>query len=214
MNDQTNDMSNGNGSGSQPPKKRQRIGLIAVLVLALGPLAALTFGSKYAPEETRERADAALENAEPKDRYGAYEAFSQSGDPEDTVVDVTEGSGLFASYNRALSGAGMAEVLRERGPFTVFAPTEEAFSRMPEQQRSELLKDQQSMTDFVSGHVVRGRLSATDLLQKAEVETLDGKTVPVMSEGHLSFGDAEIIKSNLLADNGIVHVIDNVVTRR
>ena len=193
----------------EPPKKRQNIGLIALLIIALGPLTALTFGEKYAPEETRERADAALETAQPTNPYGAQETFPVEG-PKATVVDVTEGSALFASYQRALNGAGLADVLREPGPYTVFVPTEEAFSRMPEQRRSELLGSRQAMTSFISDHVVRDRLSATELMQKESVKTLSGKTVPVMSGGDLSFGNAEIIKSNLLADNGVVHIIDGV----
>jgi len=193
----------------QPFYTKHRNALIVILVLGLGPLTALTFGSKYADEETIERAQAGAENIEPEDRYEAYELSEQTGDlGEGTVLDVTADSAVFEQFQQLVKEAEMTDLLKGKGPFTVFVPTDEAFAKLSEERKEVLVNDRAEMKDLVSNHIVRGLLGAADLLQTQQVETLGGRDVDIGSGGRLSFGDAEIIKSNLVAGNGVVHIID------
>ena len=193
----------------QPFYTKHRNALIVILVLGLGPLTALTFGSKYADEETIERAQAGAENIEPEDRYEAYELSEQTGDlGEGTVLDVTADSAVFEQFQQLVKEAEMTDLLKGKGPFTVFVPTDEAFAKLSEERKEVLVNDRTEMKDLVSNHIVRGLLGAADLLQTQQVETLGGRDVDIGSGGRLSFGDAEIIKSNLVAGNGVVHIID------
>ncbi|MCF7989846.1 MAG: fasciclin domain-containing protein [Thiohalocapsa sp.] len=190
--------------------KQQRLTIAILLVLALGPLAALTLGSKFADEETRERANAGAENMEPADRYGRYELPEVAGEAADsTVMDVTS-SGVFDNFRRAAETVGMDDVLRESGPFTVFAPGDAAFDQVERRRLKQLLDDPAALSNLLGSHVAHGRYGATDLLQMDSIETLDGKQVRLGEKGHLSFGDAEIVKSNLVAGNGVVHVLGSV----
>ena len=193
----------------QPFYTKHRNALIVILVLGLGPLTALTFGSKYADEETIERAQAGAENIEPEDRYEAYELSEQTGDlGEGTVLDVTADSAVFEQFQQLVKEAEMTDLLKGKGPFTVFVPTDKAFAKLSEERKEALVNDRAEMKDLVSNHIVRGLLGAADLLQTQQVETLGGRDVDIGSGGRLSFGDAEIIKSNLVAGNGVVHIID------
>lgn len=192
--------------------KRNLTALGLLLVIGLGPLAALSFGSRYADEETLARAEAGDRNYDPP----GILADSSFGLPnlagaaaQTTVVDITENDALFDDFSRALEMANMKEVLQGPGPVTVFAPTDMAFQQLPQAERKALLEDPSRLVDVLSRHVVHAELSATDLLQRDEVETLGGESVQVDRSGTaISVGGADIVQSNLAAGNGVVHIVD------
>lgn len=192
--------------------KRNLTALGLLLVIGLGPLAALSFGSRYADEETLARAEAGDRNYDPPGIF----ADSSFGLPnlagaaaQTTVVDITENDALFDDFSRALEMANMKEVLQGPGPVTVFAPTDMAFQQLPQAERKALLEDPSRLVDVLSRHVVHAELSATDLLQRDEVETLGGESVQVDRSGTaISVGGADIVQSNLAAGNGVVHIVD------
>jgi uncharacterized surface protein with fasciclin (FAS1) repeats len=195
--------------------KRNLTGLALLLVIGLGPLAALSIGSHYASKETLMRAEAGDRNYEKPERYPdwSYGLPNLVGAAAGTtVLDVTRGSALFDNFNHALSKAKFKDVLRGPGPVTVFVPTDDAFEKLSPQQRQALFNDQNRLTDFLSNHVVRGKLAATDLLRRDQVQTLGGKIVPVGGTGDaaIGFGDANIVQSDLAAGNGVVHFVDSV----
>ncbi|WP_295878522.1 fasciclin domain-containing protein [uncultured Thiohalocapsa sp.] len=195
-------------------KKRNLTGLALLLVIALGPLAALSFGSRYADEETLARAEAGDRNYDPPGIF----ADSYFGLPklvgaaaQTTVSDITEHDALFQTFTQALETAGMTEVLQGPGPLTVFAPTDKAFRDLPTAEREALLNDPGRLVDVLSRHVVHAKLSATDLLQRDQVKTLGGETMPVSRGGTaITIGGADIVQSNLAAGNGVVHIVDAV----
>jgi uncharacterized surface protein with fasciclin (FAS1) repeats len=190
---------------------QQRWTIAAMLVIALGPLTALTFGSKYADEETLRRAEAGDRNYDQPGPYASYQPPEAVGEAADsTVLDITSHSALFERFQQAIDKAGMSDVLSEDGPFTLFVPTNEAFADLPADTRQGLMQDPQALVDLVSNHVVLGRLAATDLIRSESAETLSGESLALTSRGQLSAGNAEIIQSNLVAGNGIVHIIDRV----
>lgn len=192
---------------------QQRWTVAFALVLALGPLTALTFGSKYADEETLARAEAGDRNYDSPGPFAAYDPPKAVGAADgSTVLDITRDAALFSDFERAVEQAGMLQVLKEDGPFTLFVPTNSAFDALPSERRQALMQDQQALVDLVSNHVVRARLGITDLLQADQAETISGKPLELSAPGaQLSVGGAEIIKSNLVAGNGIVHVIDRLI---
>ncbi|EGV20066.1 fasciclin domain-containing protein [Thiocapsa marina] len=185
--------------------------IAVVLAVALGPLTALALGSKYADEETRERARAGLVNATPSDVLDAYDTTRAPGyASEKTLGDITGGSAIFSQLQAAIEAAGSKAILEGEGPYTVFAPSNEAFARVPEEQLAALLADPVALQSLISAHIAPGRLSATEMMQGLTATNLAGETVPVGVQGNLKVGDATVSQS-IVAKNGIVHVIDRVM---
>ena len=196
--------------------RSNRLVVILGLSMALGPLTALSLGSKYADEETFARAQAGLKNAKPTDIFGRYgdvegvPAYASSK----TLADVLSGSGVFDEFRAAIEGADKSDLLTGNGAYTLFVPSDEAFAKLTEEQRAALRDDPQALAALVSKHVVPGRYSATDLMQMRETRTIDGASIAVgptaSRDGHIGFGGSSLTQSNIHASNGIVHVIDRV----
>lgn len=185
--------------------------IAVVLAVALGPLTALALGSKYADEETRERARAGLVNATPSDTLDPYDATRSPGyASEKTLGDITGGSAIFSQLQAAIEAAGSEAMLEGEGPYTVFAPSNDAFARIPEAQLKALMADPVALQSLISAHIAPGRLSATEMMQGLTATNLAGQRVPVGVQGNLKVGDATVSQS-IVAKNGIVHVIDRVM---
>jgi len=142
-------------------------------------------------------------------KYGA-EGTAEAGAPAaeraagtKDLVDTAIGAQQFNSLVTAVKAAELVETLKGDGPFTVFAPSDDAFAKLPEGFVSSLLGDKPKLTDVLTYHVVAGRLSAADLLEKGEVETLQGAT--------LTLDQLSVAKADIPASNGIIHVIDKVL---
>jgi uncharacterized surface protein with fasciclin (FAS1) repeats len=192
--------------------KQNRIAIPVALAIALGPLTALTLGSMFADKETIARAEAGERNIDLGDQYRDYTVPSTKGDAADvSVVDVIDGSKPFDRFRDLVEQANMVDVLNGTGPFTLFVSADQAFDDLSSQRRDQLMGDQSDKVNLVSAQVAPGRLSATDLMQMDKIETLDGRTFDVGEGGHLSIGNAEVIKGDLVAGNGIVHVVDGFV---
>ncbi|NEX16621.1 MAG: fasciclin [Halochromatium sp.] len=196
--------------------RSNRLVVILGLGMALGPLTALSLGSKYAGEETLARAQAGLQNAQPVDVLGKYgdvntvPAYASSK----TLADVLSGSGVFDEFRAAIQASDQADLLTGPDTYTLFVPSDEAFAKLTDEQRAELGNNPEAMAALVSKHIVPGRYSATDLMQMREARTIDGAATAVgpmaSADGHIGFGGSDLIKSNIHARNGIVHVIDRV----
>lgn len=196
------------------PNRSNRLVVILGLTMALGPLTALSLGSKFAPEETWERAQAGLENAEPENVLGQYE----SGAPyasERSLREVMAGSGVFDGFTQVMSASGREDLLSGPDSYTIFVPSDEAFARLPADERQALMSDQEALGAWVDRHIVPGRYTATDLMQMGQARTLGGNSIDVGASaklnGQVGIGDAAIVKSNIIARNGIVHVIDTAL---
>jgi uncharacterized surface protein with fasciclin (FAS1) repeats len=182
-----------------------------VLAVVLGPLTALSLGSKYADEETRERARAGLVNATPTDTFDGYDTTRAPGyGSGKTLGDITGDSAIFSKLQAAIEASGSEAILRGDTAYTVFAPSNEAFARVPKEQLDALMSDRDALKDLVAAHVVPGRLSVTEMMQGRIAEDLAGNPVAVGVEGNVKVGDATISHS-ITASNGIVHVIDRVI---
>ena len=181
------------------------------LTVALGPLAALSFGSKHAGEGTLERARIGLNNATPADPFAHYDVTRLPGASlPKTLVDVTSGAAIFSQLNTAIEAAGVRGMLESDGPFTVFAPSNEAFASLAPEQVEALMADPQALQRVVAGHIVPGRLGASDLMGGRVPPTLAGESLTVGAEGSLRVEGARVVHS-IPTRNGVVHVIDRVL---
>ena len=129
-----------------------------------------------------------------------------------TIVDIAVADGRFTTLVTAVTEAGLAETLSGEGPFTVFAPTDDAFAALPEGTVEALLEDIPALTEILLYHVVSGSVLAEDVVQLEEAETLLGKNVAIRVDmGNVYINDAQVIITDIIADNGVIHVIDSVL---
>lgn len=129
------------------------------------------------------------------------------------IVDTAVQAGQFKTLATALEAAGLVDALKGEGPFTVFAPTDEAFSRLPQGALDDLLKPENkaALSGVLTYHVVSGKVLSTDL-KEGNVITLDGGAVIVDFEGQgVKINDANVVQADITADNGVIHVIDKVL---
>jgi uncharacterized surface protein with fasciclin (FAS1) repeats len=127
------------------------------------------------------------------------------------IVDTAVDAGSFKTLATALSVAGLIEALKGAGPFTVFAPTDEAFAKLPAGTVDALLKDIPKLTKILRYHVVSGKFSAKDLAALKTVRTLEGGSVSIDATNRVKIDDAEVTTSDIQASNGAIHVIDAVL---
>jgi uncharacterized surface protein with fasciclin (FAS1) repeats len=126
------------------------------------------------------------------------------------IVDTAVAAGSFKTLATALQAAGLVETLKGKGPFTVFAPTDEAFAKVPKDQLDALLKDKAKLTAVLTYHVVAGKVMAKDVAA-GKVKTVQGSELTVSTAGGVMVDGAKVIKTDIVADNGVIHVIDSVV---
>jgi uncharacterized surface protein with fasciclin (FAS1) repeats len=131
---------------------------------------------------------------------------AQAKDIVDTAVD----AGSFKTLATALGAAGLVETLKGKGPFTVFAPTDEAFAKIPKADLEALLKDKAKLTAVLTYHVVPGKVMAADV-KAGKVKTVQGSDITVTTKGGVMVNKAKVIKTDIVADNGVIHVIDTVI---
>ena len=126
------------------------------------------------------------------------------------IVDTAVGAGTFKTLAAALTAAGLVDTLKGKGPFTVFAPTDEAFAKIPKADLDALLKDKAKLTSVLTYHVVAGKVMAADV-KAGKVKTVQGSELTVTTAGGVKVNDAHVVKTDIVADNGVIHVIDSVV---
>ena len=126
------------------------------------------------------------------------------------IVDTAVGAGNFKTLATALGAAGLVDTLKGKGPFTVFAPTDEAFAKVPKADLEALLKDKAKLTAVLTYHVVPGKVMAADV-KAGKVKTVQGSDITVSTMGGVKVDAANVIKTDIVADNGVIHVIDSVI---
>ena len=126
------------------------------------------------------------------------------------IVDTAVAAGSFKTLATALGAAGLVDTLKGKGPFTVFAPTDEAFAKIPKADLDALLKDKAKLTAVLTYHVVAGKVMAADV-KAGKVKTVQGSDLNVTTMGGVQVNGANVVKTDIVADNGVIHVIDTVV---
>jgi transforming growth factor-beta-induced protein len=141
----------------------------------------------------------------------AEEMTEEEAAPATDIVDTAVAAGNFTTLATALQAAGLVDALKGEGPFTVFAPTDEAFAKVPADQLAALLADPAALAKVLTYHVVSGKVMAADVTA-GEVPTLEGQNITISIEGgNVKVNDANVIATDMLASNGVIHVIDSVI---
>ena len=126
------------------------------------------------------------------------------------IVDTAVAAGNFKTLATALKAAGLIDTLKGPGPFTVFAPTDEAFAKVPKAQLDALLADKAKLTAVLTYHVVAGKVMAKDV-KAGKVKTVQGSELTLGTTGGVTVDNAKVVAADIVADNGVIHVIDTVV---
>lgn len=140
---------------------------------------------------------------------------SQPGDADEPTMNIVElaaNAGSFNTLLAAVKAAGLVETLSGDGPFTVFAPTDEAFAQIPESDLQALLADKEALTAVLTYHVVPGKVLAEDVVNLSSAETANGQSVEIRTwDGNVMVGGATVVSADIEATNGVIHVIDKVL---
>jgi uncharacterized surface protein with fasciclin (FAS1) repeats len=131
--------------------------------------------------------------------------------PADDIIDIAKKAGGFNTLLTAIEAAGLEDTLRGEGPFTVFAPTDEAFAKLPEGTIEALLKDKKKLASILTYHVVPGKVMAADVVKLHEAKTVQGSSVRISSSSAVRINDAKVLKTDIETANGVIHVIDTVI---
>ncbi|GAA6614338.1 fasciclin domain-containing protein [Scytonema sp. NUACC26] len=129
------------------------------------------------------------------------------------IVAVAESNGSFTVLTKALKAAGLVETLQGKGPFTIFAPTDAAFAKLPQDAVQDLFKSENKevLTKILRYHVVSGAVQSKDL-KSGEIKSVEGGAINVkVEQGGVMVNDAKVVQSDIKASNGVIHVIDNVI---
>ena len=126
------------------------------------------------------------------------------------IVDTAVAAGQFNTLAAALKAAGLVDTLKGKGPFTVFAPTDAAFAKLPKADLDALLKDKAKLAAVLTYHVVPGKVMAADVAA-GKVKTVQGGELTVSTSGGVMVDNAKVVTTDIVAENGVIHVIDSVV---
>ncbi len=141
--------------------------------------------------------------------FGASGASAQE---KKDLIDTAVSAGQFKTLAAALAAADLIPVLKGKGPFTVFAPTDEAFAKLPKGTVEALLKDKAKLTAILTYHVVPGAVRAADVVKLDSAKTVQGEKIAiVVKDGKVMVNQANVIKTDIEATNGVIHVIDAVI---
>lgn len=145
----------------------------------------------------------------------AASAFGGSyGKNKSDLVDTAVAAGDFSTLATALAAGDLVDTLKSKGPFTVFAPTDAAFAKLPAGTVEDLLKpeNREQLVSILTYHVVPGRVEAADVVKLSSAETVNGETLSIRVEGDTVYvNDARVVSTDIGATNGVIHVIDTVI---
>lgn len=131
---------------------------------------------------------------------------------EKNIVETAKSAGQFETLLTAAKAAGLAETLSNDGPFTVFAPTDEAFAKLPKGTLDKLLKDKEQLKQILLYHVVKGKVTSKQVVELDSADTLAEQKVAIKVDGStVMVGEAKVVKADVMASNGVIHVIDAVL---
>lgn len=127
------------------------------------------------------------------------------------IVDTAVKAGSFKTLVAAVTAAGLVDTLKGAGPFTVFAPTDEAFAKLPAGTVDALLKDIPKLTKILTYHVVAGKVMAADVVKLKSAKTVEGSEVKIDASNGVKINDSTVTTADVAADNGVIHIIDSVL---
>jgi uncharacterized surface protein with fasciclin (FAS1) repeats len=127
------------------------------------------------------------------------------------IVDTAVNSGSFSTLVAAVKAAGLVDTLKGKGPFTLFAPTDEAFAKLPKGTVDGLLKNIPQLKKILTYHVVSGKVMASEVMKMKSATTVEGEDVKIDTSHGVKINDATVTTPDVSADNGVIHIIDTVL---
>jgi len=127
------------------------------------------------------------------------------------IVETAVSAGTFKTLVQAVQAAGLVETLSGQGPFTVFAPDDDAFAKLPAGTVDTLLKDIPKLKDILTYHAVAGKVMSADVAGLSSAKTLQGKELSINTKDGVKVNEAKVTKADIEASNGVIHVIDSVL---
>ena len=137
--------------------------------------------------------------------------FASSTATDADIVDTAVAAGSFNTLVKAVQAAGLVDTLKGEGPFTVFAPTDEAFAKLPAGTLDSLLKDKAKLTAILTYHVVPGKVMAADVVKLNSAKTVQGQSIDIDTSNGVKVDGANVVKTDIVTSNGVIHVIDAVI---
>jgi uncharacterized surface protein with fasciclin (FAS1) repeats len=137
-----------------------------------------------------------------------------AGERPKDIVDTAASAGTFKTLVQAVEAAGLAPTLKGNGPFTVFAPTDDAFAKLPKGTLESLLADKAKLAAVLTYHVVPGKVTSADVAKLTSATTVQGGSLAVKAGSGVMVNDARVVKADIGASNGVIHVIDTVLIPR
>ena len=172
------------------------IGVLVTLIVAAA-MAPLIYAAIL---DGREAADRKAADCEPPSPAGAA-----------SILQTARAAGSLGTLVTAIDRAGLSDVLEQKGPYTVFAPSDDAFARLPDGAVQSLLAAPDTLADVVNYHLVPGRMTAADIAGRISAETLQGEDLAISNHGVVRIDGARLVSGDLEASNGVIHVIDRVL---
>jgi uncharacterized surface protein with fasciclin (FAS1) repeats len=143
-----------------------------------------------------------------------YSYSGNYGDKQKDIVDTAVAAGDFNTLVAAVQAAGLVETLQGEGPFTVFAPTDEAFAKLPDGTVEALLlpENKDKLVAILTYHVVPGKVTSDQVVKIKEAKSVNGKNIPIAVDGGtVKVDNAKVVKADIMTSNGVIHVIDTVI---
>jgi len=160
----------------------------------------LAYGSSGGDDKAEAETEAATDSSDSE----------ANAEPVD-IVDTAVAAGSFTTLATALEAAGLVETLKGEGPFTVFAPTDEAFAEIPEETLNSVLEDKELLTTILTYHVVPGKVMAADVAGLETADTVAEIPLSIDTSDGVKINDATVVQADVAASNGVIHVIDTVL---
>jgi uncharacterized surface protein with fasciclin (FAS1) repeats len=140
------------------------------------------------------------------------QGYAPTAEAKGDIIETAIAAGSFTTLAKAIDAAGLVETLKGEGPFTVFAPTDQAFAKLAEGTLDALLQDKEKLTAILTYHVVPGKFSSEDVAQLPMPRTVNGQGLKITAaDGKVMVGNATVTHADIPASNGVIHVIDNVL---
>lgn len=140
-----------------------------------------------------------------------HHATAEAEMPSKDIVETATAAGSFATLLTAATAAGLVDTLKSEGPFTVFAPTDEAFAALPPGALDALLADPAKLKQVLLYHVVPGKVTAADVVKLSSAESVLGPSLTISTKGGVTVDGVNVVKTDILTSNGVIHVIDGVM---
>lgn len=179
-----------------------KLGIALVAVVMLAPGVALAGGQNCGSK--------AAKSAKPS-QHASIRTVGYSAEKD--IVDTAVSAGTFNTLVAAVKAAGLVETLKGDGPFTVFAPTDEAFAKLPKGTVESLLKpeNRDKLVKILTYHVVSGEVLAKDVVNLTSAKTVQGGSVKISAKNGVMVNDAKVVATDVMTSNGVIHVIDTVL---